>query len=239
MESQQVTVEAARRRFHSPERYLRNDALIDVRAELVREVLGTVRGRVVDLGCGDGRISLQFHEASEVTLVDLSPNMIARATARIPPQLHGRVRTHVASLYDFTADAPFDVVLCVGVLAHLPDLTNAFAHLSHLLAPSGRLVVQITDFDQFVSHGYMMLTRVKRAVFDRSGYVHHQLRKREVEAAARSAGLELVSERPHWAMPPLTGYVPALVCLQLLRYAARSPRLVAVGSEKLLIFRKA
>ncbi len=234
-----VSVEAARSRFASPKVYLRTDPHIDLRAELVRDMIGDPMGSILDVGCGDGRISLQFRSASKISLYDLSPAMIEAARVRVPTELLPRVDLSAGSVYDLPGEPRYDVVLGIGLLSHLPDVPKAMAVLAGKLAPRGRLVVQITDFDQPLSHAYVALLKVKRSIFDRSGYQTHQLRQSEIIRTAEACGLVLERERTHWAMPPMTGRLPASVCKRFLRYATHEPWLTRAGTEKLLAFRKA
>ena len=68
--------------------YLEKNVNIEIRKRIVRELVGDIRNsRILDLGCGDGSISLQFlNETNYISLVDLSPNMLAIARENTPAQ---------------------------------------------------------------------------------------------------------------------------------------------------------
>ncbi|MFO0549220.1 MAG: class I SAM-dependent methyltransferase [Polyangiaceae bacterium] len=238
MTTQQATEAGAKSVFDRPRTYLRHDAHIDVRAEIVRALLGDVRGSILDIGCGDGRISLQFNHATRVELVDLSPNMLALARDRVPAELRDRVRTVEASLGTYDAGAGFDVVLCIGVLAHVPDVAAAMQTLAKAVVPGGKLVVQLTDHGQPLARAFMALSRAKHLLRNPIGYSVNRTDQASIVGFARAAGLELAAERPHWTMPPFAGFVPVSVSRTLLRYAANTPPLAHVGSEKILLFTK-
>jgi ubiquinone/menaquinone biosynthesis C-methylase UbiE len=85
-------LQKATRLFEQPGVYLRNDAHIEIRKRAVHDLLGDVRGSVLDMGCGDGRVGLSFVEDAErVTLVDPAGAMLQLAESRIPATARERV----------------------------------------------------------------------------------------------------------------------------------------------------
>jgi SAM-dependent methyltransferase len=95
---------------------------------------------VLDVGCGLGRLTVKLAIANrEVTGVDLSPEMIARA------RKEGRAAQHLVLLCgdflerDFTAQQ-FDCVISAAALHHMPD-NVAVTRMVELLRPGGRLVI--------------------------------------------------------------------------------------------------
>jgi ubiquinone/menaquinone biosynthesis C-methylase UbiE len=100
--------------------------------------------RVLDVGTGTGRFGVFFAERGcRVTGVDLNPDMlkIARETAR---QRHVEdrfeaVRGSAEDLSQF-GEGEFDVVLCMELFDHLPDLGRALSEMRRKLKPGGRFV---------------------------------------------------------------------------------------------------
>ena len=82
--------------FEQPERYLsRRSFEIRIRAETVKE-LAERSGytRILDIGCGDGSISLPLLSAKRfVTLLDLSSSMLSIAKSRVHPGIAENVET--------------------------------------------------------------------------------------------------------------------------------------------------
>ena len=109
---------------------------------------GDLRGRrVLDCGCGTGRLSqaLAESEASKVWGVDPEPEMLRVAAGNVPPGVGlkpGRAE-----------DLPFrDGWFERGVMwlvCHLVDRPAAFAELRRVLADDGRLVVVTFDPEHF------------------------------------------------------------------------------------------
>jgi 2-polyprenyl-3-methyl-5-hydroxy-6-metoxy-1,4-benzoquinol methylase len=102
--------------------------------------------RVLDVGCGIGRWSrLLASRGARVTGVDLSPTMIAEARRRAAAGgLASRCRFLVQDSAALEVDGTFDLIVCVTVLQHIPDvgaLCCALRRMALHLAPQGRLVV--------------------------------------------------------------------------------------------------
>lgn len=109
--------------------------------EVVR-VAGLVpEDRVLEVGCGMGRFTLQLAERGvRVEGLDLSPVLLDRFRgfegSRFDIPLHsGDILNPPGEL-----DGRFDVVLGFFVLHHLMDLDGAIAAMSRMLTPRGRMV---------------------------------------------------------------------------------------------------
>lgn len=103
--------------------------------------------RVLDIGGGPGRYSFWLAEQGhQVTLADLSPELLAIARARFAA-LDPTVRTHIDEIIEADAcdlsrwpDAAFDAALSLGPFYHLPepaDRDRAAAELARVLRPEG------------------------------------------------------------------------------------------------------
>jgi SAM-dependent methyltransferase len=102
--------------------------------------------RVLDFGCGVGRLSLPLAERFETVVgVDIAPSMIeaAEARAREAGVTNARFLVDGESRLE---PAGFDLVYCALVLQHQPSVDAALAlveRLATLVAPGGALVVQV------------------------------------------------------------------------------------------------
>ena len=94
--------------------------------------------RILDAGCGTGRLTAQIAAAgAEVHGIDHSAEMIAKARAEFPA-----LRFDVEDLTSFTVDRPFDAVFSNAVLHWVKNADAAARCLAASLRPRGRLVVE-------------------------------------------------------------------------------------------------
>ena len=112
---------------------------------LTRETTGGAPGRVLEAGCGTGRVALELARAGhEVTGVDVDPSMLAEARAAAKDQALD-VRFVEGDLIDLAdlLEGTFDVVAAPGnVVVYLTPGTEAdvVTQLVSALRPDGLLV---------------------------------------------------------------------------------------------------
>ena len=117
-----------------------------------RELTRRVRGPVLDLGCGSGRLFGAYLDgrASRIVGVDASGAMLRRAAARIEAdprladaQAEGRIELVHVDARSVRRSERFGLIVAAGVLPHLDgpeDATRLLAHATRLLTPRGLLV---------------------------------------------------------------------------------------------------
>jgi ubiquinone/menaquinone biosynthesis C-methylase UbiE len=100
------------------------------------------RLRVLDVGGGYGRLAAPLAERHEVTLVDVSREMLAEARERCPPEVE-LVQADARELP--FEDGSFDVVLALDLLPHLPDLGEGLRELARVARPGAQVVFDTTN----------------------------------------------------------------------------------------------
>jgi tRNA (cmo5U34)-methyltransferase len=104
--------------------------------------------QVLDVGCGAGNYTLKLLSYSpnlNVTLIDLSRPMLARASDRVTRATTGSVTTLQGDIRELAlADDSFDIILAAAVLHHLradSEWREVFAKFYRALRPGGSLWV--------------------------------------------------------------------------------------------------
>jgi ubiquinone/menaquinone biosynthesis C-methylase UbiE len=147
--------------------------------------------RVLDVGCGTGRLAMSFAKrvapTGSVAGIDAAPEMIKRATSRARKQeVPIAFQVAFAQRLPFP-DATFDAVACTLALHHVAedDQQSAVREMHRVLKPEGRLL--IAEFAQ--GHGPHALARWLRP----SAPEHMAERARQFVDAAGFSG---VTSRP-------------------------------------------
>ena len=154
---------------------------------LVERVAGLGGRRVLDVGCGTGRLSVALAEraGAEVWGIDRSPEMLAQAKAKAPPGVDFRVAQAEALPFD---DGAFERVV-FWLAAHLFDRPRAFAEARRVLEPRGLAVVVTFDhahFDAYWLNRFLpSLERIDRGRFPAA----HDLEREFREAGFRKVEL--------------------------------------------------
>jgi trans-aconitate 2-methyltransferase len=107
--------------------------------------------RVVDLGCGTGKLTRALHEhlnASDTLGIDSSAAMLVKSAAFAGNGL----RFEQDNISDFTADHSFDLIFTNAALHWLPDHESLVRQLTAALTTDGQLAVQVPANDDHPTH---------------------------------------------------------------------------------------
>lgn len=127
---------------------------VRIRAETVRELAGLHDGaRILDIGCGDGSVSLPLlTRSTRVSWLDISSNMLSMANSKVPREFSGNVETTNGEFMEVAFEhQTFDLILCIGLLVHVPSHSDFIAKMVSLLKPNGKIIVECTDSHHIVS----------------------------------------------------------------------------------------
>ena len=172
-------------------------------ADLAAEVLewagpGVGRERMLEIGCGAGRMLVHFAPVFEhVVGVDIAPEMIERARPRMPENV-GLVVVDGADL-EPVADASVDLVLSIQVFQHVPEREVIGAYLeetARVLRPGGRAVLHFDTRPDPLARRLLLHLPDPLLPRDRRRYIRrYPLPRTWPRERAAAAGLAVVDER--------------------------------------------
>ena len=97
--------------------------------------------RVADVGAGNGRYTLMFHQLGAERVLALEPSD-GMATLKCNTQHLERI-DYLQAPADAIPDENFDFVFCIGVLQFIPDPQPSLRAMGRALGPNGRLFVWV------------------------------------------------------------------------------------------------
>ena len=170
------------------------------RLTLACELAGESAGRLLDCAAGTGEITcavLKSGRFSHATIVDISSAMLQGAKELLSSQIANAELEFVRSdVFDFKPpEASFDLVLCLGLVAHVGRLHILLPHLKSMLTPEGRIILQTTITDHAGARIVRALT-ARRELAQR-GYRISWFSQRDIADACRGACLRIVEMRRH------------------------------------------
>ena len=113
------------------------------RRAVARLVNRLAPGRILEAGVGTGVALPRYDRKHSVFGIDLSPDMLARAKARVAR----RKLDHVEGIEEMDAsdlrfpDQSFDAVVAMYVMTVVPDPEKVMAEFERVTKPGGRLIV--------------------------------------------------------------------------------------------------
>ncbi|GAC1299983.1 MAG: hypothetical protein NVSMB14_10600 [Isosphaeraceae bacterium] len=135
--------------FQDPQPYLSRSYNLRLRRETVLEMLGDWRPEsILDVGCGDGSLSIPLldDKVKRLVLVDITEAMLDRARAQLPERYADRATLILGELTQVELpEGEFDLVLCMGVLAHVKSPEAVIDRVAALVKPGGRVLLTISS----------------------------------------------------------------------------------------------
>jgi len=181
--------------FQIPDWYLKRTHNIRVRKETVQEFLKHESFvRILDIGCGDGSLSLPLLTPERrLTLVDFSDGMLSVARSRIPEKLIDHVEVFNKDVMSVNlAPQSYDVILCVGVLAHAESPEALLGKIISWLKPGGSLILEQTEARHVMTYVTLFLERARR-LFAPEKYKRNRIYSSKLLSLLARRGFELMA----------------------------------------------
>ncbi len=147
--------------YHQEEYYWWHKA----KRELVKKLLPRQNNlRILDIGCGTGKLMEDLRQSGEVWGIDVNPQAVNFCHRR------GLKRVSLEKFPDITLHQKFDVIICLDVLEHIKDDHKAIAVISHLLKNNGLAIITVPAYQWLFSYWDEILHHYRR-------YYPRQLRR--------------------------------------------------------------
>lgn len=228
--------------FFNDSDYLKNSSdRIAIRSKIVRQFLGDVNDvKILDIGCGDGSLSLQFlNEKNSITFVDISDKMLEKVKARVPNHLTSNVILVNDSFDAVPDDSLFDVVICVGVIAHVPSVDLLFDKIGRVLKSDGLLVLETTPNPYPIGKLLAPYYSIRDLIFGSLPKYHkNRLKIADLLTATKSKGFEqLKTLRYSFPLPGMSHW-PQSWKLRYTLFTLNNKLMSRLGTEHVFLFKK-
>lgn len=233
---------AVERFFNQPDIYLRGRAGINLRAHILKEALGMpVNCTILDIGCGDGSLSLPFlSESNIVTMMDISQNMLDIARQNTPPEFAKQTTYIKGDFLEYTPNQTFDIVLCIGVLAHVESTEKAVKKLAQLTSPQGICIVQFSNAAHWLTKAQLLYHAILDKISARYQYKLNQIEERTFcKSAYENHQMRVIKRYRYFSHIPGMGRIPQKTAQSILFNAFKVSKSLPMGTEILLLMKHA
>ena len=180
--------------FEDTALYLTYDYNLQIRKENLEALTKDLKyDTVLDMPCGTGSISLPLlKDAKTLTLIDISSNMLSIAKSNIPDDEKNKVTFINDDFFNIDIKPnTYDLVICLGLLAHVNSPEQLLNKLSHIISPGGHLIIQNTDSGHFYSHLIRFYLGLKN-IISKQPYKLNKVKGAFLEHQVSKNGLQLI-----------------------------------------------
>lgn len=114
--------------------------------ELIQKLHLTGTEHILDLGCGDGKITILLHDQvphGSILGIDKSPEMINLAQTTYPSSKYSRLSFAVQDAQTMQYESQFDIVFSNAVLHWIKDHRMVLKNIARALHSGGKILLQM------------------------------------------------------------------------------------------------
>ncbi|MBK8563710.1 MAG: class I SAM-dependent methyltransferase [Saprospiraceae bacterium] len=218
--------------FEVTENYLHKDFGVTFRKEIIHKEVGKISGKnILDIGCGNGSISMPYVLENELTLLDFSENMLSLAKKMIPSSRQAHVALLNKDFFELDAKENYDTIFFIGVIAHVQrPLGESLRFLKQLIASDGEIYFQFTDDNHWLSKLESKLRKTK--------YEIKRTTTDTVETELKKCGLYIKKKIRYAGITPGMGKLPNSFLLAYVRIVSQFNVLNFLKAEYIYVLRK-
>lgn len=151
--------------------------------------------KVLDVGTGRGRFGIHMaKQGCEVAAVDINPDMIEVAEAaalREGVEDRFSVRKGDAEQLGDVTDGNFDLVMCMELFDHLPNLDRALASMRSVVKPGGRFAFTYVPSESLYGRAGNVYRALRRRLRPEEMMISRTYSFKQVEESLRKGGFKL------------------------------------------------
>ena len=138
--------------FNNTNNYLNKDFGITIRKEILNDILDTqVNKNILDIGCGNGGVSLDYGFKNNLYYVDQSKEMLSLAKKNAFNKGITNISFYNCSIEKFSSKKKYDIIILFGVLAHVDSLIVTLRQTFSLLNDNGKIIIQFSDYKKILT----------------------------------------------------------------------------------------
>ena len=226
--------------FNNTNDYLIANPIIYLRKKIVSDLLGNVNNKqLIDIGCGNGEITKDFLRCNKVTFLDFSTNMLDLVKENINTDYLANSTFVNTDITRFNPDKKFDIVICIGVIAHVDNISDFLNKLKEITADEGIILLQYSASEKLVSK----FNQLRNGLFSKRKYNYNYkvnltstlfLKKLLVQT-----GLNIIKKVKYLPVSPLFSFFNYETKIRLFDFTYKRRMFSFMGSEIIVCLSKA
>jgi ubiquinone/menaquinone biosynthesis C-methylase UbiE len=202
----QTRTQKVKDHFNITDNYLKNNLVVALRSKLLIENLPELKNQnIIDIGCGNGDLTLPYLKENKITFLDLSDKMLEIVRSRVPEEYYYNAEFFNNNIDSFVSNKKFDYLFMVGVLAHVTSLEKTFSTLSRLINKEGTLIIQFTNSKNLISFVIKIISEIKCIFWKPLTYEVNEFSLKTIANVLEQNNLEYYKKISYW--PAFPGFI--------------------------------
>lgn len=156
--------------FDRTDDYIKANPIIRVRKKIITEIVGDVKDKqIIDIGCGNGEVTKDFIYKNSITFLDISEKMLDLVSLNISKEHFNRASFVNSDILNFKTDRTFDLVICMGVIAHVENISGLLNKLKEITKDDGIILLQYSASEKLISK----FNQLRNDLFSKSEYQYN------------------------------------------------------------------
>ena len=231
-------VEKVKEYFDITDDYIKANPIISIRKKIICDIVGDVKDKqIIDIGCGNGELSKDFLYNNHITFLDISEKMLNLVSLNIPKEHLNHATLVNSDILKFKTDQAFDLVICVGVIAHVEDIPGLLDKLKEIARNDGIIILQYSASEKLISK----FNQLKNGFFRKEKY-HYNINFTSslfIKKLIDHTGLIIIKKDKYLPVSPFFSIFNYKTKVKYLEFSYRSRLLAFFGSEIILSLSKA
>ncbi len=221
--------------FSDRSNYIESNPIIALRERILYNLIGEVKGKeIIDIGCGNGELTRDYISDNSVTFLDFSEEMISLAKSSLPDDKKSNADFIISDILNYNTEKTFDIVICIGVIAHIENIDSLINKLKNLTSPGGIIVIQYSAAEKFIT----FLNRIKKSVFFRryqNQYRVNVTSSADIRKILAVEQLDIIKKIPYVPVSPFFSLFSYEKKIRYMKYFYRCKLFSFLGSEIILV----
>lgn len=232
----QAKFQHVKKHFDNTECYIDDNLVIGMRGNLIRENLPDLKNmEILDIGCGNGEITLPYLKDNSITFLDISKNMLDLVRKKINNEFISNAEIINEDFQNFCPRKKYDYVFLIGVLAHVESIPETIKKTTEIIKNDGSVVLQYTNSSNIVAVLLRIIGQLKKLFKKEYDYKINYFTDKTINNVLDNYSIMVMKKISYWPALPGFKYVPIVLRTFLYNRVLNGSLLRPLGGERILV----
>jgi 2-polyprenyl-3-methyl-5-hydroxy-6-metoxy-1,4-benzoquinol methylase len=225
--------ESSKEYFDDTGNYLNSNSIIAYRKQTISDIIGSAKNKkILDIGCGNGELTIDFLGHNRITFLDISQNMLSIVKSSIKNEYKDYAEFINSDILSYIPDKEYDIIICIGVVAHVDSIEDLILKLRNIITDKGDLIIQFTNYNNLISRFNHAKNRYLKD--NPYNYQPNRINSSEMESLLKSSGFKILRRVKYLPISPFLSPFSYRNKLKILKFTSNNKLISSFCPEIIL-----